>query len=52
MYIACRVIGWMAGDLNPRSENIFLYSAAFRLALGTTQPPVQSIPGALSLLVK
>jgi hypothetical protein len=28
---------------------IFLFSIAFRLALGTTQPHIQWVPGALSL---
>jgi hypothetical protein len=31
---------------------IFLFTTAFRLALGPTQPPTQWVPGALSLGVK
>jgi hypothetical protein len=31
---------------------IFLFTTASRLALGTTQPPIQWVPGALSLGVK
>jgi hypothetical protein len=30
----------------------FLFTAAFRPALGPTQPPIQGVPGALSLVVK
>jgi hypothetical protein len=33
-------------------EIFFLYSAAFRPALGPTQPPIQWVPEALSLEVK
>jgi hypothetical protein len=31
---------------------MFLFTIAFRPALGPTQPPIQSVPGALSLEVK
>jgi len=31
---------------------IFLFTTAFRMALGPTQPPVEQVPGALSLGVK
>jgi hypothetical protein len=35
-----------------RGLGIFLFSTAFRPALGPTQPPIQWVPGALSLGVK
>jgi hypothetical protein len=35
-----------------RGLGIFLFTTAFRMALGPTQPPIQRVPGALSLGVK
>jgi hypothetical protein len=35
-----------------QGQKIFLYSKAFRLALGLTQPPIQWTLGALSLGIK
>jgi hypothetical protein len=35
-----------------RGLGIFLFTTAFRPALGPTQPPIQWVPGALSLGVK
>jgi hypothetical protein len=42
--------GWSS---NPRQgQEIPLYSTAFRLALGPTQPPIHWVPGALSSVLK
>jgi hypothetical protein len=38
--------------LIPSRGEIFLFSTVFRLPLGPTQPPVEWLPGALSLGVK
>jgi hypothetical protein len=35
-----------------RGLEIFLFTTASRTALGPTQPPIQGVPGALSLGVK
>jgi hypothetical protein len=35
-----------------RGLGIFLFTAASRKALGSTQPPIQWVPGALSLVIK
>jgi hypothetical protein len=35
-----------------QGRGIFLFTTAFRMALGPTQPPIQWVPGALSLGVK
>jgi hypothetical protein len=35
-----------------RGLGIFLFTTVSRTALGTTQPPIQWVPGALSLGVK
>jgi hypothetical protein len=35
-----------------RALGIFLFTAASRTALGSTQPPIQWVPGALSLELK
>jgi hypothetical protein len=40
------------GVLFLRGLGIFLFSIASRLALGSTQPPIQWVPGALSLGVR
>jgi hypothetical protein len=36
----------------PAGLGIFLFTTAFRTVLGPTQPPIQGVPGALSLGVK
>jgi hypothetical protein len=49
------VIGWIAEELGFDSwqgEEIFLLSTMFRPALGPLQPPIQSIPQAVSPGVK
>jgi hypothetical protein len=48
-------MGWMNGVLGFNSQwgmGVFLFTTASRMALGPTQPPIQWIPGALSLEVK
>jgi hypothetical protein len=48
-------MGWMIGALGFESRRrlgIFLFTTASRPALGPTQPPIQRVPGALSLGVK
>jgi len=42
-------MGWISGVL-PGAENLFTTTS--RPALGPTQPPIQWVPGALSLGVK
>jgi hypothetical protein len=36
---------WTGWGSNPSRGKIFLFSKMFRLALGSTQPPVQWVPG-------
>jgi hypothetical protein len=58
----CVVVGekefatnWTIGVLrfdSRRGLGIFLFTTAFRTGLGSTQPPIQWVPGALSLGVK
>jgi len=48
-------MGWTIGVLgfdSRQAVGIFLFTTAFRTALGPTQPPIQLVPGALSLGVK
>jgi hypothetical protein len=48
-------MGWMIGVLGFDSWQglgIFLFTTMSRTALGPTQPPIQGVPGALSLGVK
>jgi hypothetical protein len=44
--------GWIIGGSSPGRDEIFLFTAASRLVLGPTQPPIQWAPEALSLGVK
>jgi hypothetical protein len=47
--------GWTIGILgfdSQRRLGIFLFTTASRTVLGPTQPPIQWVPGALSLGVK
>jgi hypothetical protein len=50
-----RATGWTIGVLgfdSRRGLGIFLFTTASRMALGHTQPPIQWVPGVLSLGVK
>jgi hypothetical protein len=47
------VTGWMIGEFESRQElGVFLFTTASRAALGPTLPPIQRVPGSLSLGVK
>jgi hypothetical protein len=51
-YLSCMALGYGLDDRGFESRQglgIFLFTAASRLALGPTQPPIQWLPGALSL---
>jgi hypothetical protein len=43
---------WVLGFDSRQGLGIFLFTTASRMALGPTQPPIQRVPGALSLGVK
>jgi hypothetical protein len=45
-------MGWMIGVSSRQGLGIFLFTTASKPALGPTQPPIQWVPGALSLGVK
>jgi hypothetical protein len=48
-------MGWMIGVLgfdSRRGLGVFLFTTASRMALRPTQPPIQWVPGALSLGIK
>jgi hypothetical protein len=48
-------MAWTIGVLvfdSPRGLGIFLFTAVSRTALGPTQPPIQWVPGVLTLGVK
>jgi hypothetical protein len=48
-------MGWTIGAIgfdSRRELGIFLFTTASRTALGPTQPPIQWVPGVLSLEVK
>jgi hypothetical protein len=48
-------MGWMIGVLGFDSQQglgILLFTTVFRMALGPIQPPIQWMPGALSLGIK
>jgi hypothetical protein len=50
-----RATGWTIGALgfdSRRGLGIFLFTTESRTALGLTQPPIQWVPGSLSLGVK
>jgi hypothetical protein len=42
-------MGWTMGFDSRYSQDIFIFSTAYRSALGPTQPPIQWEPGAISL---
>jgi hypothetical protein len=45
-------MNWMAGVDFQQGKEVFVYFTASSLALGSTQSPIQWLPGALSLEVK
>jgi hypothetical protein len=50
--LGCRLVDRGLGFDSRRGLGIFLFTTASRTALGSTQPPIQWVPGAIFLGVK